>query len=216
MPDLCQKIIENHHLYKRDFAWRHTKDPYKIMVAEFMLHRTKAAQVASVYTKFLNCYPNAISLSNANINDVEKIIHSLGLHWRSAHFIESCKFIQHKYNGKYPQNRKDLLKIPGIGDYVAGAILIVCFKKSVYVVDSNIARFVNRFYGLKLTGEIRRNKIIIDVVRNLFRCENPDELFFSILDFTALVCKPHIPNCNECCININCRHFTSAESKSCK
>jgi A/G-specific adenine glycosylase len=142
------------------------------MIAEFMLHRTRAGQVERVYSEFIKKYPDVKALSIAGKNDIENITEHLGLHWRSAHFIKSARFIVREYNSVFPDNREKLLKIPGVGDYVAGAIMTVCFNKPEYVVDSNIARFINRFYGLNLTGEIRRKKAVIDRAKELFKIKN--------------------------------------------
>lgn len=206
MIEISKLIIEKHSLYYRDFSWRHAENPYKIMIAEFMLRRTKAQQVAPVYTSFLHAYPDIKSLASADMDDVSKVTSHLGLHWRAADFINACKFIESEYNGLIPDNRKDLLKIPGVGDYVAGAILTVCFKKPEYVIDSNIARFINRFYNLKLIGEIRRKKLIIEKASELFDCKSSDKLLFSILDFTALVCKPRVPKCQDCYFRDQCQY----------
>jgi A/G-specific adenine glycosylase len=182
------------------------------MIAEFMLQRTKAEQVHPVYEKFLKQYPDIQSLSNAKIKSVSKYTSSLGIHWRAKHFIEAAKYIVNYYNGKFPKGREDLLKIPGIGDYVSGAIQAVCFNNSDYVIDSNIARFINRYYGLKLAGEIRRKKIIISYAKKLFKVKNQKILLFSILDFTALVCKPINPICNDCVLKKKCKYYISVKN----
>jgi A/G-specific adenine glycosylase len=174
------------------------------MLAEFMLHRTKAEQVEPVYIDFIDKYPDIQSLSKAKYGEIKKITKHLGLHWRSKHFIRSARFIAKKYHSKFPRDRQQLLKISGVGDYVAGAILTVCFRKSVHVVDSNIARFINRLLGLNLKGEIRRKKIIIEKAKELFRTKRPDLFLFAILDFTALICKPIDPNCEICILRKKC------------
>lgn len=206
MIEISRQIIENHSLYYRDFPWRHTKDPYKIMVAELMLRRTKAEQVVPVYTKFLIEYPDLKSLALADIEDISIVTIHLGLHWRAADFINACRFIETEYNRTFPDNRTNLLKIPGIGEYIAGAILTICFKKPEYVVDSNISRFINRFYDLNLKGEIRRKKLIIEKAKEFFNCKSPDKLLFSILDFTAIICKPRIPLCPMCYFRDSCQY----------
>lgn len=209
MSNISQKIIENHHLYKRDFRWRHTKKPYDIMIAEFMLQRTKADQVVPVYANFLKKYPDIKSLSTADIADVSKIIRSLGLHWRSAHFKKAADYIISEYNGNIPFTREDLLKIPGVGDYVAGVILAVSFSKKSPIVDSNIARVLNRYFGMDLEGEIRRNKKIVEKADDLFNqcnCE-PKELLFAIIDFSALVCTPLNPKHEICPFKDDCRIY---------
>ncbi|WP_201328245.1 HhH-GPD family protein [Thermotomaculum hydrothermale] len=174
------------------------------MIAEFMLHRTRAEQVVPVYNEFTKKYPDVFALVCANSDDIRKVTEHLGLHWRSEHFIKSAKYIVEKHNGELPEDYKDLRKIPGIGEYIAGAILTVCFNKPTPVVDSNIARFINRFYGLNLKGEIRRKKEIVQKAKEIFNHDNPGQLLFAMVDFTALVCKPQKPNCDSCPLKFLC------------
>ena len=201
-----KKIRKWYKTNKRDFPWRHIKDPYKIMIAEFMLHRTKAEQVAPVYQNFIKKYPDLTSLADADEKEIKKVTEHLGLHWRSEHFIKAARFVVDNYKGKFPEERDELSKIPGVGEYVSGAILTVCFNKPEWVVDSNIARFINRFYDLKLKGEIRRKKEIVNISTKLFQCDKPGEFLFSIIDFTSLVCKPVNPLCAGCPLKIHCKY----------
>lgn len=172
-----------------------------------MLHRTKADQVVPVYQEFIKNYPDIDSLANAGAIEINKVTEHLGLHWRSSHFIESARYIDVNYSRELPDDREKLLKIPGVGDYIAGAILTVCFNKPEYVVDSNIARFINRYYNLKLNGEIRRKKKIIELAKNLFNYKNTRNLLFALLDFTASICKPTKPACEICALNKKCKYF---------
>lgn len=197
-------LIKYHKSYYRDFIWRHNIEPYKILIAEFMLHRTRAEQVEPVYRKFLEKYPDIISLSNASYQEITFVTENLGLHWRSKHFLDAAIYISSEFNGKIPDTREQLLKIPGVGDYVAGAILTVCFRKREYVIDSNIARFINRYYNLGLAGEIRRLKIIKDFAIELFNYKNTRRFLFTLLDFCALRCKPIKPLCDQCPIHAEC------------
>lgn len=202
---ISKLLISNWKLFKRDFAWRNYNQPYRVLIAEFMLQRTKAEQVEPVYKQFLKQYPTVQKLSRAKSKSITKYISKLGLHWRFKHFMESSKFLVKNYNGIFPNTQKKLLAIPGVGDYVAGAICAVCFNTADYVIDSNIARLINRYYGLELSGEIRRKKEIIDRAKKIFNYENQRELLFSILDFTALVCKPINPDCSSCVLRKNCK-----------
>ncbi len=195
----------------RDFPWRHTEDPYKIMIAEFMLHRTRAEQVVPVYLRFIKNYPDINSLINADEKEISKVTQHLGLHWRAEHFIKSVRVIMKKYGGKFPEKREELLTIPGIGEYMAGAILAVCFNKSAPVVDSNIARFIDRFYGFNLRGELRRKKRVVEKADNLFRCDEPGELLFAFVDFTSMICKPLNPQCDICSLKNYCKYFQASD-----
>jgi A/G-specific adenine glycosylase len=190
----------------RDFPWRHKINPYRILIAEFMLQRTRAEQVEPVYKQFLKQYPSVVSLSRAKTKGVAQYTKHLGIHWRAKHFITAAKFIVKEYKGRIPSNRAKLLAIPGVGEYVAGAILTVAFQKPEWVIDSNIARFLNRYHGLGLQGEIRRKKEIIELSKIYFNHKNPRKLLFGILDFTALICKPQNPECKQCSLKRTCKY----------
>jgi A/G-specific adenine glycosylase len=201
-----QQFKNKQNTYYRSFFWRKYQTPYKILIAEFMLQRTKADQVEPVYKKFLQQYPDINSLSKAKLKSVEKYTSTLGLHWRASNFINAATFIVKNLNGMFPETRKELIEIPGVGDYVGGAISAVCFNKADYVIDSNIARLINRYNNLQLTGEIRRKKIIIERAKKLFKVKDQKTFLFAILDFTALVCKPIKPLCAECPIKKGCKY----------
>jgi A/G-specific adenine glycosylase len=194
----------------RYFLWRTLPTPYKILIAEFMLQRTKAEQVEPVYEKFLKQFPDVHSLSKARLSSVSKYTKNLGIHWRAKHFIDAAKYIIKYYDGKFPKTRDELLMIPGVGDYVAGAIQAVCFNNAEYVIDSNIARFINRFYGLNLTGEIRRKKMIINYAKIIFEVKNQRDFLFFILDFTAITCKPIKPLCSLCSYIKPCKYSSKS------
>ena len=182
------------------------------MIAEFMLQRTKAEQVEPVYKQFLKQYPTIFHLARAKSISVSKYTLQLGLHWRYIHFLSSAKHIVNTWNGNFPKTRIELIQIPGIGDYIGGAISAVCFNKADYVVDSNIARYINRYYNLKLSGEIRRKKEIIERAKKLFKVKDQKKFLFAILDFTALICKPLRPLCFECPLKKNCKFSNKTKS----
>jgi len=180
------------------------------MIAEFMLHRTKANQVVPVYLKFIENYSDIETLAKANFEDIKKVTEHLGLHWRAKHFSKAAKYIIESHKEKFPEDYTKLQKIPGVGEYIAGAILTVCFNKSTSVVDSNIARFINRYFGLKLSGEIRRKKEIVELSEKLFDYENPGDLLFVIVDFASLVCKPGNPLCDKCPLKNDCKYINGS------
>lgn len=207
-----RKLFLWHKKNYREFPWRHTKDPYKIMIAEFMLHRTRADQVVRVYHDFIKKYPDILTLACAKPVEVNKVIEKLGLHWRGKHFISAAIFIKERFGSIMPDSRDKLLSIPGVGEYVAGAILTVVFNKKEWVVDSNIARFLNRFYGLKLRGEIRRKRELIEISKRLYQTTRSGQLTFALLDFTGLTCKPIKPVCNSCIIRRKCANVRDGVS----
>ena len=211
MKTIRSVIINWYRNHARDFPWRHTKDPYKIMIAEFMLHRTKAEQVVPVYNDFIKKFPDVYSLARADPEEVLSVTRHLGLHWRGRHFIESAKYIVNQLNGRFPDDYDNLRKIPGVGEYIAGAMVTVCFNKPAPVVDSNIARFIQRHSGLSVIGEKRRSREIKKISYELFRHTEPGKLLFAIIDFTKIICRPIRPLCNNCILKGSCKTGISEE-----
>ncbi|APF17524.1 HhH-GPD family protein [Caldithrix abyssi DSM 13497] len=204
---IIKNILKWYTHNSRNFPWRDTKDPYKIMIAEFMLHRTRAEQVVPVYLDFIKKYPDIYSLADAKPEEVKTVTNHLGLHWRSKHFIEAAKYLINNSGGKFPEEYNALRQIPGVGEYIAGAILTVSFNKPAAVVDSNIARFINRFWNLNLNGEIRRKRKIKEIADDLFHNPEPGKLLFALVDFTTAICKPGQPLCNECPLKVKCLYY---------
>ena len=202
-----RKFFRWHKDNYRDFLWRQTRDSYKIMIAEFMLHRTKAEQVEPVYKDFIKKYPDIDSLAGADPIEVNKVTEKLGLHWRGQHFTDAAIFINDNFKGRIPDSREKLLSVPGIGEYVAGAILTIVFNKKEWVVDSNIARFLDRFYGFHLSGEIRRKREVIEASKRLYQTTRSEHFTFALLDFSSLICKPIKPVCNACIIKMKCNYW---------
>lgn len=205
--ELQKLLLQWGDAHFRAYPWRHTRDPYRIMIAEFMLHRTKADQVVPVYIEFLKEYPDVFSLAQADLSEVKKVTEHLGLHWRSGHFIMAARYIVERWGGRFPETEEELREIPGVGEYVAGAILIICYEKPHPTIDSNIARFLNRFYGLRLSGEIRRKRCVKDLAEDLFSLEVPRPFLFAILDFTAAVCRAQNPLHQKCPLREMCRYY---------
>jgi len=172
-----------------------------------MLHRTKAEQVVPVYLEFIEKYPDIKSLAEVEFGEVKSVTEHLGLHWRSKNFYEAAKYIIKKYKGKFPGTNEELRNIPGVGEYISGAVMAISFSKPAPVVDSNIARFINRFWNLNLAGELRRKKEITKIAEELFNCDKPGDFLFALVDFTSLICKPRKPECLNCPLRERCRSF---------
>jgi A/G-specific adenine glycosylase len=213
MKGLREELLLWHKGNNRSFPWRIELDPYKIMIAEFMLQRTRAEQVVPVYYKFMDKYPDITTLSSSNIEELREVLKPLGLYWRTEHFQKAALYIIDKYCGTIPSNRDELLDIPGVGEYVAGAILAVAFSKRAPIIDSNIARVLNRIYGLELKGEIRRKKQIVELSTDLFDYYNPKEILFSIIDLSASICTPTNPKHDICPLKTRCKYYKTVHKK---
>jgi len=190
---------------ERDYPWRKTEDPYKVLIAELMLRRTKADQVKGVYEQFVKEYPDPETLAGASKKKVEEMLYPLGLHWRTPAFQLVAKEIKDQYGSKVPADREELKKLSGVGDYVAGAVLSVAYGKKEWIVDTNVVRLFKRYFGVKTSKEGRRDKHIIEIAIQYAATITPKKANLAILDFSALVCSARNPKCGGCPLKKSCQ-----------
>jgi len=191
----------------RNYPWRVTKDPYKILIAEIMLRRTRADQVAPIYEDFVKQYPTIESLSEANEEDIQKLMYPLGLHWRNKRMQDLARSLISEYDGRIPKKREELTKLPGVGEYVAGVFLSSAYNRREWIVDTNVIRVFSRFFGFKIKGDGRRDHRIISMAKEYADCENPRLANFAIIDFAALICQKINPLHSQCFISEKCVYY---------
>ena len=112
--------------------------------------------------------------------------------------------MNNKFKGEIPDTREVLLTLPGVGDYVAGAVLSICFNQKEWIVDSNIVRLYKRYFGIITSKEGRRYRHVIEISKKFSNCKRPKDSNLALLDFTALVCSPRNPKCNRCVLANKC------------
>ena len=200
---ISKKILAWYKKHQRKLPWRKYKSQkdrhYKVLLSEFMLQQT---QVKTAIPYFNNFYKNIDSiekLSNASQSRVNKLWQGLGYYRRAKYLLETSKIISKEYNSKLPQNYCELIKLPGIGDYTAKALLSIAFDKSEIGIDGNVARVVSRLFYLK------DKKKISQYVEKLKVKKNSSSLMQGIMELGALICKPKNPDCINCCLKSLCK-----------
>ena len=136
---------------KRDLPWRISRDPWAILVSEFMLQQTQASRVVEKYKTFLKRFPNPTTCANSTPGKVIELWSGLGYNRRAINLHRTAKTIAEKHKGTVPDELSLLLDLPGIGDYTARAILAFSFEKDVAVVDVNVKRVLSRLEGRTLS-----------------------------------------------------------------
>lgn len=202
------KIMKWYDKHKRIYPWRSTRNAFRLLIAEMMLRRTKADQVKTVYNRLFKEYPNVKFFTEANSKKLSKILYPLGLKWRIASFRQVARQLKKNYKCRVPQTREELKTLPGVGDYVAGAVLSIAYNKKEWIVDSNIVRIFRRYFGIKTTKEGRRNKHVIEIAKRFVSGKNRKKANLALLDFTALICKPTNPRCTACPLINACCYFS--------
>jgi A/G-specific adenine glycosylase len=190
----------------RDFPWRSHIAPYRLLVAESLLQKTDATTVAPIYERFLAAYPTLEDLAAADITAVADILQPLGLHFRAQRLQECARIILAEYAGKVPSEQEELLKLPGIGDYSARAIASQAFDRPLAVLDANVARILERFFGLRGERVKSRCKILWGAADSIAPTTGVGKWNLTLLDFGALMCKAINPECDRCPLSSQCRH----------
>ena len=191
----------------RRYPWRDTEDPFKILIAEMMLQRTKADQVVPVYHNFFSKFKTPSDVAGAKMRNLNQILYPLGLRWRIKRFKEVSRTILRQFGGRVPETRDEISRLPGVGDYVAGIVLSIAFNKQEWIVDSNVVRVFKRYFGLSTSKEGRRDKHVVSIAKVYGHCKNPREVNLALLDFAALICTPLRPKHEGCPLSQNCYHL---------
>lgn len=196
----------------RDFLWRRTSDPYKIMVAEIMLQRTKADQVHPVYKRFVEKYSDPFSLSEASELELKTEIFSLGLEKRASALKKLAQQLVREHMGKIPESKDELIRLHWVGNYIANAVLCYAYGVDVPTVDANFARLLVRVFSLKSKPPAQKDKGIWTFARSLMPLVRgrARELNFAILDLASKICTPQKPSCEICPLNSICDYGIKA------
>ena len=200
------KVIRWFNKNKRNYPWRETRDPFKVLIAEMMLRRTKADQVKAVYDRLFAEYPDVEAIAKAEDKKLEQILYPLGLKWRTPAFSLVAREVREKYQCKLPETREELTALPGVGEYVAGAVLSVAYGKKEWIVDSNIVRLFRRYFGIKTSKEGRRDKHVVEIAKAYASGKDPRKANLALLDFAALICLPRDPRCTQCPVSAACHY----------
>lgn len=205
VEEIRSRIMEWGNKNLREFPWRNTRDSYKIIIAEIMLHRTNAYQVKAVYEKFVEDFPDFESIIRAGSEKIMVEMRSLGLFWRFEFLYRLAEEVVEKYNGTLPLEKKKLMELPGVGHYIASAILCFGYNRPEPLLDTNTVRVIGRIFGIKVTDSSRRNKKFYKIMQDIVLCEEPKKLSLSMIDFAALVCTAKDPKHDLCPVrNICC------------
>jgi A/G-specific adenine glycosylase len=200
-----KSLIKWFEVNKRDFPWREEGvSNYELILSEVLLQRTKAETVGRYYRTFFNRYPNWDSLASSTIEDLEELLRPLGLYRHRARRIYKIAAGYIEKNGKLPRNINELRESSLSSLYIAGAYEIFVLKKRAALLDVNMARVVARVFNHGQIKDIRSDKQLQELAREVTNIKLCKELNWAILDFAAMVCKSSKPSCNDCPLQKRC------------
>jgi len=192
---------------RRNLTWRSDPSPYRVWISEVMLQQTQASVVEGYFEKWIDYFPSVSDLARARREEVIKAWEGLGYYSRARNLHKAAQFILDHYQGKIPSSLEELLKVPGIGPYTAGAIVSFAYGGRAAAIDGNVKRVITRLIGLEVEIEKRAAlKAIESCVNGILPQENPAQVMEGLIELGAVICKKK-PQCARCPIKRFCIAF---------
>lgn len=191
---------------KRTLPWRDCGDPYKVWVSEIMLQQTRVDQATPYFHRFIERFPTVHDLAESSQDDLLRIWEGLGYYSRARNMHTAAKQIVSEFNGKIPDDEKEILSLKGIGPYTSAAILSISYNKPLAVVDGNVIRVITRFSGIE--EDVRSTatqKHIKQIADNFLDKDSPGDFNQAVMELGATICTPKNPQCSSCPLQMDCR-----------
>jgi A/G-specific adenine glycosylase len=203
---VTRELLEWYGSQRRPLPWRATRDPYCIWVSEVMLQQTQVATVVGFYERWVRRFPDVAALAAAETEDVLRAWEGLGYYSRARNLQRAAQQIVSRHGGKLPESVPELLELPGIGRYSAGAIASIAFAADEPAIDGNIVRVLTRLFGLK--GDPKRAPLagrLWQLARDLLPSGRAGDFNQALMELGATVCTPRAPACAGCPVRARCR-----------
>ena len=192
-------LIAWYHQHGRELPWRQTKNPYYIWVSEIMLQQTQVDTVCSYYNRFIEQFPDTKSLARASEDSVFKLWEGLGYYRRAANMMKAAQMVEQDFNGHFPDNYEDILKLKGIGNYTASAISSIAYGIPKGVVDGNTLRIISRIYNRQDNIALdQTKKAYQEIMDTLIKGASPSDFNQAMMDLGAMICTPKRAKCDSC------------------
>jgi len=199
----------------RDLPWRATGDPYAIWLSEIMLQQTTVATVAKRYGQFLKRFPSIESLAAAREEDVLRAWEGLGYYRRARQLHRAARAMVQRHGGRFPRELEEVLALPGVGRYTAGAIVSIAFDTPAPILEANTRRVLARLLGYR--GDptsARGEQLLWSMAEALLPRRGSGKLNQALMELGALVCTPKEPLCDECPVAALCEAQRLGQQRS--
>lgn len=186
----------DHH---RRLPWRETTDPYAIWVSEVMLQQTQVATAIPYFQRFMKRFPTALELASADMAAVLKLWEGLGYYSRARNLHRAAGIVAAEYHGVVPDDPEAFRALPGVGDYIAAAVLSIAFGRVMAVVDGNVKRVLARLYeDATPVNHSAAHKAFKGYADELICPDRPSRFNQAMMELGALICRPRQPDCAHC------------------
>jgi A/G-specific adenine glycosylase len=203
---LHRRLLAWFAAHKRDLPWRRTRDPYAILVSEFMLQQTRVAVVEARWSEFLARFPTASALADAPLDDVLAVWSGLGYYRRARNLHAAAGIVRDRFAGRLPPDARSLRELPGVGAYTAAAVTSIAFGLPEPLVDGNVARVLSRLFRLRGAPRAPRNaRRLLALAGTLVPHDGrAGDWNQALMELGATVCLPRGPRCADCPILAGC------------
>ena len=205
MERIVFDLLSWYDAQKRDLPWRRDTNPYHVWISEIMLQQTRIEAVISYYARFMEKLPDIKSLSEISEDELLKLWEGLGYYSRARNLKRAAILIMEQYRGIFPNTYEEILTLPGIGEYTAGAISSICFRLPQVAIDGNVMRVYSRVEGLDINvWDSKVKKEVAQTIRNILP-PDPGEFNQALMELGEIICIPNgIPRCDICPIRQHC------------
>ena len=202
------KLLKWYDTHARDLPFRNTKDPYKIWICEIVFQQTRIAQGLNHYNNFIRRFPDVKTLAESQEDEVLLYWKGLGYYSRAINIHKAAQQIINDYNGVFPSEYEEILKLKGVGKYTAAAVSSICFNGKMPAVDGNFYRVLSRDFADDFDVSGSRAFTYFSELAHLIMPENVGDFNQAMMDLGSEICKPRNPICGDCPINDDCLAFS--------
>ena len=197
---LPTRLLPWYRASARILPWREDQDPYHVWISEIMLQQTRVETVIDYYKRFLAAFPTVKDLAKAEEEKVMKLWEGLGYYSRARNLHKAAKIVVEKYRGKFPESYSELLALPGIGSYTAGAIASISFNLPIAAVDGNVLRIVSRITeDYRCIDDESTKRVVAAELEKVYPLNHCGDFTQSLMELGATVCLPNgAPLCLLC------------------
>jgi A/G-specific adenine glycosylase len=199
-----RSLLAWYRRHGRDLPWRNTRDPYEILVSEVMLQQTQVKRVLEYYPRFLARYPTAEELAAASESAVREAWDGLGYYRRARNLHRTARQVAERHGGRFPATPEELVRLPGIGRYTAGAVASFAFGADAAILDTNAARVLSRVFGPGRNAA-RRTARLWALAAAAIPPGRAYPFNQGIMDLGATICTARRPACPRCPVRRACR-----------
>ena len=202
-----RRLLAWYRVHQRKLPWRKTRDPYKILVSEIMLQQTQVERVVPKYHEFLRRYPTLEALATARAEELRRVWYPLGYNVRPLRLRRIAARALRHHAGRIPYTYDGLLAMDGIGPYTAGAVLSFAFKQDAPIVDTNVARLLARYFGVRRRRGASTQRRLWQLAAAVIPKGKGHVINQAMMDFGATVCTARSPRCLTCALRRTCRSY---------